>query len=47
MVCYSAAGASWGVTLGASAPATVIACNGAFGVCSAKCAAVALLAPTP
>ena len=46
MACYSAAGATWGATLGASAPATVIACNAAFGACSAKCAAV-LLVPTP
>jgi hypothetical protein len=46
MACYSAAGFTWGATLGASAPATIIACNTAFGSCQAACAAV-LLAPTP
>ena len=45
MACYSAAGFTWGATLGASAPATIIACNTAFGSCQAACAAV-LLAPT-
>ncbi|KAJ8117061.1 hypothetical protein OPT61_g1646 [Boeremia exigua] len=29
--CYSAAGFTWGATLGATAPATIIACNSAFG----------------
>lgn len=43
--CYSAAGFTWGATLGASAPATILACNAAFGSCQAACAAV-LLAPT-
>ncbi|KAI9642175.1 hypothetical protein NHQ30_008977 [Ciborinia camelliae] len=46
MACYSAAGFTWGATLGATAPATVIACNVAFGKCSATCAGL-LLAPTP
>ncbi len=46
MACYGAAGATWGATLGATAPATVVVCNAAFGACSAKCALV-LLAPTP
>ncbi|KAL8392178.1 hypothetical protein RB595_002388 [Gaeumannomyces hyphopodioides] len=46
MACYSAAGFTWGATLGASAPATIIACNTAFGTCQAGCAA-ALLLPTP
>jgi hypothetical protein len=46
MACYSAAGFTWGATLGASAPATIIACNTAFGACQAACAA-ALFAPTP
>ncbi|KAI1074424.1 hypothetical protein F5B20DRAFT_586311 [Whalleya microplaca] len=27
MACYTAAGFTWGATLGASAPATVVACN--------------------
>ena len=44
--CYSAAGFTWGATLGATAPATIVACNAAFGTCQAACAAV-LLAPTP
>ncbi|KAF2648513.1 hypothetical protein K491DRAFT_576600, partial [Lophiostoma macrostomum CBS 122681] len=45
MACYSAAGFTWGATLGASAPATVLGCNTAFGACQAACAAT-LLAPT-
>jgi hypothetical protein len=44
--CYGAAGFTWGATLGATAPASIIACNTAFGSCQAACAAV-LLAPTP
>jgi hypothetical protein len=43
MACYSAAGFTWGATLGATAPATVIACNAAYGTCQATCAAVLLL----
>ncbi|KAI6186997.1 hypothetical protein M3Y98_00193900 [Aphelenchoides besseyi] len=46
MACYSAAGYTWGATLGASAPATIVACNTAFGSCQAACASV-LLMPTP
>ncbi|KAI1811651.1 hypothetical protein GGS20DRAFT_91490 [Poronia punctata] len=46
MACYGAAGFTWGATLGASAPASIIACNTAFGTCQAACAAV-LLTPTP
>jgi len=46
MACYGAAGFTWGATLGASAPATIIACNAAFGTCQAACA-VALVGPTP
>src|SRR5437016_2240374 len=42
MACYAAAEATWVATLGATAPATVIACNPAFGSCSAACAVVAL-----
>ncbi|KAF2262031.1 hypothetical protein CC78DRAFT_535094 [Lojkania enalia] len=45
MACYSAAGFTWGATMGASAPATIVACNAAFGSCQAACAA-ALIAPT-
>ena len=45
MACYSAAGFTWGATLGASAPPTIIACNAAFGTCQAACAAT-LLTPT-
>ncbi|KAF1356704.1 hypothetical protein BDV97DRAFT_13626 [Delphinella strobiligena] len=43
--CYSAAGFTWGATLGATAPASILACNSAFGACQAACAVVAL-APT-
>lgn len=46
MACYSAAGFTWGATMGASAPASIVACNTAFGTCQAACAAT-LLAPTP
>ena len=46
MACYAAAGFTWGATLGATAPASVIACNTAYGACQAACAAT-LLAPTP
>ncbi|CAG7562008.1 unnamed protein product [Fusarium equiseti] len=47
MACYSAAGFTWGATFGASAPASILLCNSAFGTCSATCAQVALFAPTP
>jgi hypothetical protein len=46
MACYGAAGFTWGATLGATAPASIIACNAAYGTCQAACAAV-LLTPTP
>ena len=46
MACYAAAGFTWGATLGATAPASILACNAAFGTCQAACAAV-LLGPTP
>ncbi|QDS77261.1 hypothetical protein FKW77_003660 [Venturia effusa] len=46
MACYAAAGFTWGATLGASAPATIVACNAAYGTCQAACASV-LLTPTP
>ena len=46
-VCYTAAGLVFGtVTGGAGAPAAAIACNAAFGKCSAACA-VMVLTPTP
>jgi len=47
VACYAAGGFTFGtVTAGAGAPAVVVACNVAFGKCSATCAAL-LLAPTP
>jgi len=47
VACYSSAGLVFGtVTAGVGAPAAAIACNTAFGKCSAVCAAV-FLAPTP
>ncbi|KAK3203648.1 hypothetical protein GRF29_106g229777 [Pseudopithomyces chartarum] len=46
MACYGAAGFTWGATAGATAPASIVACNSAFGTCQAACAAV-LLGPTP
>lgn len=38
--------ATWGATLGGTAPASIVACNSGFGTCQAACAAVALV-PTP
>ena len=35
------------VTAGVGTPPALLACNSALGVCSAKCAAVTLLLPTP
>ncbi|KAJ5935485.1 hypothetical protein N7466_005032 [Penicillium verhagenii] len=46
MACYSAAGFTWGATMGATAPASILLCNTAFGKCQAAAAAV-LLSPTP
>lgn len=46
MACYSAAGYTWGATLGATAPPSIAACNAAYGTCQAACAA-AILAPAP
>ena len=41
--CYASAGLVFGtVTAGVGAPAAAIACNKAFGLCSAKCAVVFL-----
>ena len=45
MACYSAAGFTWGATMGITAPASILGCNSAFGTCQAACASV-LLAPT-
>ncbi|TDL19155.1 hypothetical protein BD410DRAFT_792400 [Rickenella mellea] len=48
VACYAAAGFQFGtVVAAAAAPATILACNAALGTCSAMCATVALLAPTP
>ncbi|KJA16367.1 hypothetical protein HYPSUDRAFT_147795 [Hypholoma sublateritium FD-334 SS-4] len=48
VACYGAAGATFGtVVAAAAAPAAILACNSALGTCSAMCASVALLAPTP
>ncbi|KAI5802037.1 hypothetical protein FPQ18DRAFT_251069 [Pyronema domesticum] len=47
MACYTAGGATWGATLGATAPATIIGCNSAYASCQAVCASVALFALTP
>jgi len=45
--CYSAGGLTFGtITGGAGAPAVALACNIAFGKCSAACAAMVLM-PTP
>lgn len=46
MACYVAAGFTWGATLGATAPTSIIGCNASYGACQAACAAV-LLTPTP
>jgi hypothetical protein len=46
MACYAAGGCTWGATLGATAPATIIACNTGYAGCQATCATVALFAPT-
>lgn len=46
VACYSAAGAVFGTVAAPVAPPALLACNGAFGACSAKCALIAL-APTP
>ena len=45
MACYGAAGFTWGATMGATAPASIIACNSAYGTCQAACYA-ALFSPT-
>ena len=40
--CYGAAGVTFRTVLAVTAPAAVLACNAAFGQCSAACAVVAL-----
>jgi len=35
MACYAAGGATWGATLGFTAPPTILACNAGFGACQA------------
>jgi len=48
VACYAAAGLTFGtVVAAAAAPAAAMGCNAALGTCSATCATVALLAPTP
>ncbi|KAH9479935.1 hypothetical protein JR316_0008532 [Psilocybe cubensis] len=48
VACYAAAGLTFGTVVAApAAPAAAIAYNAALGTCSAACATVALLAPTP
>ncbi|KAH6902116.1 hypothetical protein BKA70DRAFT_1307301 [Coprinopsis sp. MPI-PUGE-AT-0042] len=47
VACYAAAGATFGTVAAPAAPAAIVACNTALGTCSAACATVALLAPTP
>jgi hypothetical protein len=48
VACYSGAGAVFGtVTAGIGTAPALLACNSAFALCSTKCAAIALLAPTP
>lgn len=47
VACYAAAGAVFGtVTAGVGTAPAIVACNAAFGTCSAKCALIALT-PTP
>ncbi|KAF2629746.1 hypothetical protein BU25DRAFT_337128 [Macroventuria anomochaeta] len=45
MACYSATGFTWGATLAATAPASILVCNAAYGTCQTACATV-LLGPT-
>jgi len=48
VACYAAAGVTFGtITAGVGTPPAILACNGAFGLCSAKCAAATLVLPTP
>ncbi|KAK0211506.1 hypothetical protein IW262DRAFT_1468047 [Armillaria fumosa] len=47
VACYAAAGFTFGTVAAPAAPAAILGCNSALGTCSAVCASVALLAPTP
>jgi hypothetical protein len=48
VACYAAAGATFGTVVAAAAAGpAILACNAGLGTCSAACASVALLAPTP
>ena len=47
VACYTAAGFTFGTVAAPAAPAAILGCNSALGTCSAACATVALLAPTP
>ncbi|KAJ7669782.1 hypothetical protein B0H17DRAFT_1209537 [Mycena rosella] len=48
VACYAGAGLVFGTVVASpAAPAAALACNVALGQCSAMCATVALLAPTP
>ncbi|KAK0496260.1 hypothetical protein EDD18DRAFT_200744 [Armillaria luteobubalina] len=47
VACYAAAGFTFGTVAAPAAPAAIVACNSGLGTCSAACASVALLAPTP
>ena len=48
VACYAGSGAVFGtITAGVGVAPAILACNAALGTCSAACATVALLAPTP
>ncbi|PPQ74617.1 hypothetical protein CVT24_004163 [Panaeolus cyanescens] len=47
VACYAAAGFTFGTIAAPLAPPAILGCNAALGTCSATCATVALLAPTP
>ena len=47
VACYAAAGFTFGTVAAPLAPPAIVACNAGLGTCSAACATVALLAPTP
>ncbi|KAF8977750.1 hypothetical protein BDQ17DRAFT_1285797 [Cyathus striatus] len=47
VACYAAAGFTFGTIAAPAAPAAIVGCNTALGSCSAMCAGIALLAPTP
>ncbi|KAG9311090.1 hypothetical protein JVU11DRAFT_8998 [Chiua virens] len=47
VVCYSAAGFTFGTVAAPAAPAAILACNAGLGLCMTACAATALIAPIP